>query len=141
MNREYVIFKLDGEYYGLNIAHVENIERNVNITRVPNSKSYVKGIINLRGNVIPVIDLRLRFNLDSRAYDDETRVIIVNYDTYKIGIIVDSSSETLEFQESEIEVAPAVKNLDEDYVKELGKHNNRIIMLLDLRKTLNIAEE
>lgn len=142
MNREYVIFKLEDEYYGISIHHVENIERNINITRVPNTKRYIKGITNLRGNIIPVIDLRERFNLNELNYTENTRVIIVKYDSYQIGMIVDSSSETLQLDEKDIEIKPTVNAVvDEEFIKEIGKHNNRIIMLLDLKKILDIEDE
>lgn len=140
--REFVIFKLDGEYYGLNIHNVENIEKRFDITRVPHSKPYVKGIINLRGNVIPIVDLRARFHLPMVEPTDETRIIIINHQELKIGMIVDSSSETIQLSENDIDIAPAIKaSQDEDFVKEIGKHNNRIIMLIDLKKVLGLIEE
>lgn len=142
MNREFVIFRLDGEHYGLNIHNVENIEKRVDITRVPHSKPYVKGLINLRGIVIPVVDLRTRFGLPSIETTDETRIVIINYHELKIGIIVDSSSETLQLNEDDIDMAPAIKSAtEEDFVKEIGKHNNRIIMLLDLKKVIGLVDE
>lgn len=140
--REYVIFKLDGEYYGLNIHNVENIEKRFDITRIPHSKPYVKGIINLRGNVIPIVDLRARFHLPAVEPTDDTRIIIINHHDLKIGIIVDSSSETLQLAEEDIDAAPAIKSsMEEDFVKEIGKHNNRIIMLIDLKKVLGLTDE
>ena len=140
--REFVIFKLDGEYYGLNIHNVENIEKRFDITRVPHSKHYIKGIINLRGNVIPIVDLRTRFNLPAIEFNDDTRIIIINHRELKIGIIVDSSSETLQLSEDAIDPAPSIKSSqEEDFVREIGKHNNRIIMLIDLKKVLGLVDE
>lgn len=142
MAREYVIFKLNAEYYGLDIKYVENIEKNLTITRIPNSKSYIKGIINLRGNVIPVIDLRARFGFPQKEYTEESRIIIVNYETYQIGMVVDSSSETLQLSEENIDSSPNIRSSSEDeFVKEIGKHNNRIIMLINLKRTLGIVDE
>ncbi len=141
-DREYVIFQLAGEYYGINIHNVENIEKQTAITRVPHTKPYVKGIINLRGNVIPVMDLRTRFGLPEKDFDDEMRIIIVNYEDFQIGMIVDSSSETLQLSEERIDRAPNIKtNINEEYVKDVGKHDDRIIMLLDLRKVFGMVEE
>ncbi len=141
-DREYVIFQLAGEYYGINIHHVENIEKQTAITRVPHTKPYIKGIINLRGNVIPVMDLRKRFGLEEKDFDDEMRIIIVNYEDFQIGIIVDSSSETLQLSEERVDRAPNIKtNINEEYVKDVGKHDDRIIMLLDLRKVFGMVEE
>lgn len=140
--REYVIFQIEGEYYGINIHNVENIEKQAEITRVPHVKPYIKGIINLRGNVIPVVDLRKRFGLPEREFDDEMRIIIVNYEDFQIGMIVDSSSETLQLSEERVDKAPNIKtNINEEYVKDVGKHNDRIIMLLDLAKVFGIVEE
>lgn len=142
MAREYVIFKLNSEYYGLDIKYVENIEKNLTITRIPNSKPYVKGIINLRGNVIPVIDLRARFGFPQKEYTEESRIIIVNYEAYQIGMVVDSSSETLQLSEENIDSSPNIRSSTEDeFVKEIGKHNNRIIMLINLKRTLGIVDE
>lgn len=141
-NREYVIFSLAGEFYGINIHNVENIEKKTPITRVPHTRPYVVGIINLRGNVIPVIDLRLRFGFEQREDDEDIRILIVNVDEQQIGIIVDSSSETLQLEEGMIDKAPAINpGINEDFIKEVGKHNERIIMLLDLKKVLGIVEE
>lgn len=142
MSREYVIFKLNSEYYGLDIKYVENIEKNLTITRVPNSKPYVKGIINLRGNVIPVIDLRLRYGIEPKEYTEESRIIIVNYESYQIGMIVDSSSETLQLEEENIDASPNMRSSsEEEFIKELGKHNHRIIMLINLKRTLGIVDD
>lgn len=142
MSREYVIFKLNSEYYGIDIKYVENIEKNLTITRVPNSKPYVKGIINLRGNVIPVIDLRLRYGIEPKEYTEESRIIIVNFESYQIGMIVDSSSETLQLEEENIDASPNMRSSsDEEFIKELGKHNNRIIMLINLKRTLGIIDD
>lgn len=140
--REFVIFKLDNENYALDIHSVENIEKLVEITRVPHTKPYIKGIINLRGNVIPIVDLRVRFNLPAIPFSDDHRIIIINYNDLKIGVIVDASSETLQLDQEDIDQAPAIKgNIDEDFIKEIGKHNNRIIMLLDTKKVLGIVDE
>ncbi len=141
-NREYVIFQLAGEYYGISIHNVENIERQTEITRVPHTKPYIKGIMNLRGNVIPVMDLRVRFGLEEKEFDDEMRIIIVNYEDFQIGVIVDSSSETLQLSEERVDKAPNIKTTtNEEYVKDVGKHDDRIIMLLDIRKVFGMVEE
>jgi purine-binding chemotaxis protein CheW len=140
--REFVIFKLNGEHYGLNIHNVENIEKQVDITRVPHTKKYIKGVINLRGNVIPIVDLRERFGLETKPADDDTRIIIMNHAELKIGVIVDSSSETLQLSEDNIDAAPSVKaSAEDDFIREIGKHNNRIIMLLDIKKVLGLIDE
>jgi len=137
-NLEYVLFKLANEFYGLNIHNVETIEKILPITRVPYTENYVKGVINLRGNVVPVIDLRKRFGLEEREVSEESRIIIVKVEDITIGMIVDASSEVIQFSEEEIEEAPTLKNNDDNYIKCIGKKNDRIIMIVDLYKVLNI---
>ena len=90
---EYVIFKIEREYYGINIHHVENIEKIIAITRIPYTKPYIQGVVNLRGNIIPIVHIRKRFSLPEKEFTDESRIIITNVGETKIGIIVDSSSE------------------------------------------------
>lgn len=136
--REFVTFRLNQEYYGLNINNVENIERVLPITRIPYTLNYVKGVINLRGIIVPVVDLRARFGLAPKNASDESRIIIVNLDEMKIGMLVDSSSEVLQISEDDIDAAPSVKNDNNDFIKSIGKKNGRIIMLIDINKVLNI---
>lgn len=136
---EYVVFKLSGEFYGIDITNVENIEKLIPITRVPYTDKYIKGVVNLRGNVIPVVDLRARFELPKKDFDDESRIIIVNIHELKVGMIVDSSSEVLKLDRDDIDAAPAIRgNTNVDFVKEIGKSDGRIVMLIDLKKVLGI---
>lgn len=139
-NREYVIFKLAEESYAIDIAHVENIEKHTDITRVPYTKKYIKGVINLRGNIIPVIDVRKRFNLVEKEADKDSRIMIINHGELKVGLLVDVSSEVLQLDESNIEPAPKVTGADDDYVSSIGKDNGRIIMIIDLDKLLELEE-
>ncbi|MCT4633743.1 MAG: chemotaxis protein CheW [Firmicutes bacterium] len=139
---EFVIFKLNGEFYGVDINNVENIERKMPITRVPYTKNFIKGVVNLRGNVIPVIDLRTRFGIEYKEYDDESRILIINHKDYKVGMIADSSSEVLQLEETDINEAPSIKNRTSDaFIKSIGKNDGRIIMLIDLIKVLGLEEE
>lgn len=139
--REFVTFRLNQEYYGINIQNVENIEKVLPITRIPYTMNYIKGVVNLRGIIVPVVDLRARFGLDKKATNDESRIIIVNLDDYKIGMLVDSSSEVLQIPEEDIDAAPNVKKeVNNEFVKNIGKKNGRIIMLIDLYKVLNIEQ-
>ena len=138
---EYVIFKLNGEHYGIDIRNVENIEKLIPITRVPYSEKFVEGVVNLRGVIIPVVDLRRRFGIDKRELDDESRIIIVNMSELKVGMIVDSSSEVLKLDRDDIDAAPSIRgNAGADYIREIGKNDGRIIMLIDLHKVLGIGE-
>ncbi len=138
-NLEYVLFKLDNENYGLNIHNVETIEKILPITRVPYAKDFVKGVVNLRGNVVPVIDLRKRFDLPDKEFDENSRVIIVKAEDITVGMVVDASSEVIQFSNDEIDEAPSIKGTNEDsFIKCIGKKNNRIIMIVDLLKVLDI---
>jgi len=139
--REYVIFKLAGEHYGIDIGNVENIEKPFAITRVPYTESYVVGVVNLRGNIIPVIDLRKRFALEKKEFDEETRIIIVNVNELNIGMVVDSSSEVLQLDRENVDLAPSINNKSTmNFVKEIGKNDGRIVMLIDLKKVLGVEE-
>lgn len=137
--REFVTFRLNEEYYGINIQNVENIERVLPITRIPYTLNYIKGVVNLRGIIVPVVDLRARFGLEKKSHTDESRIIIVNLEDNKIGMLVDSSSEVLQISEDDIDAAPSVKKeVNNEFIKNIGKKNGRIIMLIDLHKVLNI---
>ena len=141
LNNEYVIFKLNNEHYGIEIKNVENIEKLIPITRVPYTEDFVEGVVNLRGVIIPVVDLRTRFGIPPRILDDESRIIIVNLAENKIGMIVDSSSEVLKLDREDIDAAPAVRgSIGTDFIREIGKNDGRIIMLIDLNKVLGIEE-
>lgn len=141
LSTEYVIFKLNGEHYGIDIKNVENIEKLIPITRVPYTENFVEGVVNLRGVIIPVVDLRRRFGLETRVLDDESRIIIVNISELKVGMIVDSSSEVLKLEREDIDAAPSIRgNTGTDYIREIGKNEGRIIMLIDLHKVLGIEE-
>ncbi|MBM7560608.1 chemotaxis protein CheW [Fusibacter tunisiensis] len=139
--KEFVTFRLNEEYYGININNVENIEKVLPITRVPYTHDYVRGVINLRGIIVPVVDLRSRFNLEPKENSEESRIIIVNLEDLKIGMLVDASSEVLQIETSEIDAAPNVKkDINNEFIKNIGKKNGRIIMLIDLHKVLNIEQ-
>lgn len=140
-DNQYVIFKLDNESYGIDILQVETIEKVMDITRVPHSPLYVEGVINLRGEVVPVINLRKRFKLiDMNNNDDNNRIIIVTLEDMIVGLLVDSSSEVIHLNGEEIEETPKLSNhIDIDYINLIGKKDNRIIMLLDLKKVLGVS--
>jgi len=139
--RENVVFKIDNEYYGIDIKFVENIEKAQSITRVPFSQSYLEGVINLRGNIIPVVNLRKRFKMENKDITKDTRIIIINFNGYHVGLVVDSSSEVVQFDEGNIEKAPKIGNAAKnDFVKEVGKESERIVMLIDIKKVLDIVE-
>ncbi len=132
-NNMYVTFKIEKEYYGIIIDNVIAIEKMQSRTRIPNSADYIDGVINLRGEVIALINLRKRLNMDPRDIDNDTRIIIINYNDIKAGIIVDSSSEVIEINDDKIDNPPVSdENEGLEYVKGIGKSDHGIITLLDL---------
>ncbi|MBS3995460.1 MAG: purine-binding chemotaxis protein CheW [Alkaliphilus sp.] len=139
-NNQYVIFKLEDESYGIDILQVETIEKVMDVTRVPHSPFYVEGVINLRGEVVPVINLRKRFNLNNTSNNEDNRIIIVTLEEMIVGLLVDSSSEVIHLNMEDIEELPKLSNnIENDYVDIIGKKDKRIIMLLDLKKVLGIS--
>ncbi|RQD67777.1 MAG: chemotaxis protein CheW [Tindallia sp. MSAO_Bac2] len=136
---QFVIFRLDQESYGVPINYVEIIEKVTAITRVPNSSDYVLGVINLRGEIVPVIDLRKRFNLPDSSITDESRIIILTVDYMTVGILTDSSSEVLNIPKSQIENTGTVLSIvDEASIEGIGKVDDRMIILLDIHAILDI---
>jgi len=139
--RQVVVFRLGDEEYGVDILQVKTIERLMDITRVPKAPNFVEGVINLRGEVVPVIDLRKRFGLPQVEKNEDNRIIIVNIDSITVGMIVDSASEVLHLPESQIEAAPAViSGIDSDFISGVGKIDERLLILLNLSKVLKHEE-
>lgn len=138
---KYVVFKIDDEYYGIDINNVKSIERIQHFTRVPNAPIYVKGVINLRGEVVPVIDLRLRFELPHKELDSNSRIIITFVNEIQIGLLVDSSSEVIEINNEDVDSPPMVKdNISEDFIKGIGKQDGKLVILVDVEKVIGIKE-
>lgn len=139
--KQFVVFKLGDEEYGVNILQVKTIERLMEITRVPKAPEFVEGVINLRGEVVPVIDLRKRFSLPERTNTDNTRIIIVSIEDITVGMIVDSATEVLQISEDDIDPAPSiVGSVDSDYIDGVGKIDDRLLILLNLKKVLKSEE-
>ncbi|PAB61249.1 chemotaxis protein CheW [Anaeromicrobium sediminis] len=137
LENQYVLFKLGKEYYGIDIHNVQTIEKVIDITRVPHSPAYVEGVINLRGEIIPVINLRTRLNLENVQVTSESRIIITKCDEIIVGLLVDSSSEVISLDEIQLEDAPKVsENISEKNIKGIGKDKDRIIILLDIEGIL-----
>jgi purine-binding chemotaxis protein CheW len=130
-----VAFKLGEEEYGFDINHVQSIERIQHITRVPNAPMYVKGVINLRGNVTPIIDLRSKLNLGLAQYTENTRVIITKYEDVELGLIVDQTSDVIDVSSEVIEPA-SFSGLDSDYFGGVAKMEGRLIILLRLEELM-----
>lgn len=137
-----VTFNLGHEEYGVNILQVQEINRMVEITQVPQTEHYVKGIINLRGKVIPIIDLRLKFGMEEKEYDNRTRIVVVEVSSETVGLVVDGVSEVLRVPAGSLEEPPnliAGKNnihTNSDYIKSIVKLDERMLVYLDLGKII-----
>lgn len=137
-----VVFKLGQEEYGVTILQVQEIKRMTDITRVPQTPDYIKGVINLRGSVLPVIDLKKRLNLPLDEYTDDTRIIIVKVEEITVGIIVDAVSEVMAISEQNIEPPQAVVGgVASSYISGVGKLENRLLILLNLEAIIGISKE
>jgi purine-binding chemotaxis protein CheW len=139
---KYLTFSLDDEEYGIGILKIKEIIGMIPITPVPRTPEHVKGVINLRGKVIPVIDLRLRFGMDAIEYTDRTSIIVVEIKgetgTVMIGIVVDSVSEVLNIKAEDIEDTPTFgTRLDIDYILGMAKMDGKVKILLDIDQVLS----
>jgi purine-binding chemotaxis protein CheW len=139
--RKMIVFQLDNEEYAVSVQQVGLIERITPITRVPQTVDFVKGVINLRGVVTPIIDLRIRFGLSEAGFTDHSRIIIVNMDDKEVGLIVDAANDVVDIPEETIESAPEViGTVDIDYIEGVAKLEEKLIILLDLEKVLSAEE-
>ena len=142
MEKQLVMFTLGSEYFAVDIASVEGIIKMQSITVVPHAPSFVEGVTNLRGNVLPVIDLRKRFGLVLQDITKDARIIVVFLGGVKVGMIVDSVSEVLRIPEESIAPPPPmVTTVDLAFIHGIAKLNDRLIILLDLNKVLSTQEK
>ena len=133
-----VTFSIGSEEFGVDILKVIEIIRTLEITKVPKAPAFVEGVINLRGLVIPIIDLRRRFGLAEKAGDSDTRIIVIEINGMSVGFVVDSVSEVLRIPANTVEPAPpVVAGVDSDYISGVGKLEDRLLILLDLDKLLS----
>ena len=139
---KFLTFRIADEIYGIDISDITEIIEMQKITDVPDMPNFVKGVINLRGKVIPIMDLRLRFNMEEREYDDRTCVIIVNINVSTIGFIVDTVLEVVDISEENIDPPPQFKTASgyERYVSGIGKLGNDVKILLDADKIVHREE-
>lgn len=137
-SKQFVVFELNDQEYGIDILRVKTIEKMINITRVPKTASYVKGVINLRGEIVPIIDLREKFNLEKKEVNDNTRIIIVYVDDVEVGLIVDSASKVIDIGGNMIESPPeSLGNSEQSSICGIGKLDDKVITLLDVEKILS----
>jgi purine-binding chemotaxis protein CheW len=140
-----VTFNLGEEEYGINILQVQEINRMVEITQVPQTEHYVEGIINLRGKVIPIIDLRKKFNMPEKEYDNRTRIVVVDVGNETVGLVVDSVSEVLRVPAGSLEETPKLISGEvtsysgTGYIKSIVKLEDRLLIYLDLGKIISTS--
>lgn len=138
---KFLTFSMGSEMYGIEIQYVIEIIGIQAITEVPELPEYIKGIINLRGKIIPVMDVRLRFYKPFMEYNDRTCIIVIDIDDTYIGLIVDSVSEVLSIPEGEIVDPPEVNKTGNRYIKGIGKVDNEMKLILDCYRLLNDRDE
>jgi purine-binding chemotaxis protein CheW len=137
-----VTFALGSEEYGVDIAQVQEINRMVTITHVPRAPQFMEGVINLRGQLIPIIDLRTRFGMDRSERTKNTRIVVTEIGSKRIGMVVDSVSEVLRIPVEQIEDAPdLVAGADTEYIRGVGKMGDRLIIMLDLGRVISGNEK
>jgi purine-binding chemotaxis protein CheW len=142
MERQLVVFDLGGEHFGVDIVAVDGIVDMMEITRVPQSPEFVEGVTNLRGSILPVIDLRKRLKLPLLERTKETRIVNVNMDGLKVGMVVDAVSEVLTISDDVIEPPPpSITSVDTAFITGIAKVAPRLIILLDLVKVLSLEEK
>ncbi|SBV93340.1 Chemotaxis protein CheW [uncultured delta proteobacterium] len=133
-----VTFSIGEEEFGVDILKVQEIIRTMEITKVPRAQDFVEGVINLRGKVIPIIDLRRRFGFASKPHDKHTRIIVIEINNMIVGFVVDSVSEVLRIPAATVEPPPpVVAGVESEYISGVGKLEDRLLILLDLDKLLS----
>ena len=132
-----IIFQLIDKEYAIGVDTVQSIEKLLSITRVPKTPSYVRGVLNLRGVVTPIVDLRERFGLDNKEMDDNTRIIIVALEEFEVGLIVDAANDVLDISIESIEPQPeVVGSVESDFISGVAKIGKRLLVMLNLEKVL-----
>lgn len=138
---QWVTFMLDGEKYGINVMQVREVLRDIEIAPVPGAPGYVLGIINLRGNVVTVVDTRSRFGLSSVEANAESRIIIIENNEQTLGLLVDSIAEVADILKSQIELTPNVGNDDSSkYIQGVHSRDGELLILVSVDKVLNDEE-
>jgi purine-binding chemotaxis protein CheW len=141
MHNQIVIFELGGEQFGVAIGKVESIVPMLHITHVPQAPPFVRGVTNLRGRILPVLDLSARFGLTERGQTKEQRIVVVHYGQTEAGIIVDGVCEVLTLDPAQVEPPPLTRSVASQFVEGIAKLGDRIVILLDLHKVLSVEEQ
>ena len=142
MELQLVIFQLANELYGVNIHSVESIIKLQTITPVPHAPEFVEGVTNLRGAVLPIIDLRKRFGLELREETTDTRIVVLDVDGKQVGMVVDGVKEVMTISDESVEPpSPIVSGIDSSFITGIAKVTDDLIILLDLAKVLSAEEQ
>jgi purine-binding chemotaxis protein CheW len=142
MEYQLVIFELGSENYGVDIAAVEGIIKMQEITRLPHAPSFVEGITNLRGAVVPVVDLRKRFGLTAQEATRDTRIVVANIGSTKVGLVVDAVTQVIRVAEDKIEPPPQMSvTINSAFIKNIAKLDQQLVILLDLARVLSSEEK
>ncbi len=137
VRNEFLAFKLGHEEYGVDILKVQEIRGYESVTRIANTPEYVKGVVNLRGTIVPIVDMRIRFNLGEPAYDQFTVVIVLNIRNRIIGMVVDSVSDVTTLTSDQMRPAPAMgTTLKTDYLTGIGTLDERLLILVDIERLM-----
>ena len=138
LENKLLVFKIRGEEYAISVENVGGIEKVLPITRVPSTPPFIKGVINLRGVVSPVIDLKEKFHRQKTEFTDKTRIIVINMEDISVGLIVEEASDVVDMQADEIKPPPEVVGSKvDDFIQGVLKLEKRLLILLDLDKVLN----
>ena len=141
VNNEYLTFKLGDEEYGIDILKVQEIRGYDHVTRIANTPGWLKGVINLRGTIVPIVDMRIKFNLGRAEYDQFTVVIVLNVAKRTVGMVVDSVSDVLTLAGDQIRPAPELSGtMDTRYIMGLGTVEGRMIILADIERLMTSRE-
>ena len=139
--REYLTFRLSQEEYGIDILKVQEIRGYEAPTRIANAPSFIKGVVNLRGTIVPIVDMRLKFNCSEAEYNSFTVVIILNLRNRIVGIVVDSVSDVLELQPENVKSAPDIESIvSNDCILGLGSLGERMLILLDIERLMSSSD-
>ena len=139
-SEKYLTFLVDNQYFALPIRDVTEIITTQTVTQMPEFPVYVKGIINLRGKIVPLVDIRLRFHKAEREYDEHTSVVVVSIDGIDVGFIVDAVDEVLDIDNADVSPAPRMGETSSRYITGVGKVGEKIVLLLDSSRLLNESE-
>ncbi|HOV25949.1 MAG TPA: chemotaxis protein CheW [Pseudobacteroides sp.] len=141
-NQQIVIFKVDDEMFGINIEQVKEIITPMEIFKIPNSPSFVQGLINLRGKIYTILNLRKKFNLAAKESDEHTKIVLLNSESLAVGFIIDVVNEIIRIDDKDIESPPeTIKALNKKYITGVAKIGEKAVLLLDLELASEITDE